>query len=212
MEYGLPAAIIAQKPSERKKSVRCEETVEPLAQALKQEIVNRFAYGEVTELAAWLRDSSEWNSKSVLVCAEHMDIVPLANALGVSQVRQLVWPHETYDRVWLIDFSPADGKVTSFRDIPQRLLFGDSFQDASKPDRPGTFRFSQIYREISEGTATGCLPSTNWKCHIVAEAQGDFSQFDDNTIPVLRLGGVHFRLRRHYSGQAAPKQERRGQD
>ncbi|MBM3300403.1 MAG: hypothetical protein FJY85_10650, partial [Deltaproteobacteria bacterium] len=31
LEHGVVAAIIAQRPSDRKRSVRCEETVEPLA-------------------------------------------------------------------------------------------------------------------------------------------------------------------------------------
>ncbi len=191
MQYGVAAAIIAERPSQQKKSVRCEETVEPLAQALGQKVINRFAYGEVAEMAEWLRASREWDAKSVLICAAHLDIVPLAKSLGVPQVRQLVWPHETYDRVWLIDFSPTDGKVTSFRDIPQRLLFGDSFQVASDSEQPGTFSFSQTYREISDGTAAES-PATMWKCHIVAQVRGDFSRFDDNTIPVLRLGGFTF--------------------
>jgi phosphohistidine phosphatase SixA len=188
LEYGLPAAIIAQCPSPNKKSVRCEETVEPLSKALGQPIINCFAYGQVTELAQWLKASNEWDSKSVVVCAQHMDVVNIAKALGVPQVRQRVWPHETYDRVWLIDFSPSDGSVTSFRDIPQRLLFGDSFQVASVYQEPGTVRFSQTYRE----TLNGAGPASAWKCNVVAEARGDFSQFDDQTLPVLRVGGFTF--------------------
>lgn len=146
LEYGVAAAIIAQCPSQQKKSVRCEETVAPLAHALGKTVINRFAYGEVKELVDWLRASREWDSKSVLICAAHMDIVPIAKALGVPQLRQAVWPHETYDRVWLIDFSPTDGKVASFRDIPQCLLFGDSFQVAAASQKLGTFKFSQTYR------------------------------------------------------------------
>ncbi len=107
-------------------------------------------------------------------------------------MRQPVWPHETYDRVWLIDFSPADGKVTSFRDIPQHLLFGDSFQAASGPGRAGGFHFSQTYCETSDGNKSGSVAATTWKCRIVAEVKGDFSRFDDETIPVLRLGGFTF--------------------
>lgn len=192
LQYGVVAAIVAQRPTEARKAVRCEETVEPLAQALGQKVIDRFAKGEVTQLAEWLRASREWDAKSVLVCLAHLDIVPLAKALGVPQVRQVVWPHETYDRVWLIDFSPTDGKVTSFRDIPQRLLFGDSFQDASNSEQPGTIAFSQTYRETSDEASTGKVPATTWKCRVVAEVQGDFSRFDDNTIPVLRLGGFTF--------------------
>ncbi len=155
-------------------------------------VINRFTYGEVNELVEWVRASREWDSKSVLICAAHMDIVPIAKAMGVPHVRQLVWPHETYDRVWLIDFSPADGKVTSFRDIPQCLLFGDSLQVASGSEQPGGFHFSQTYCESSNGNEPGSVPATTWKCRIVAEVGGDFSRFDDETIPVLRLGGFTF--------------------
>ncbi|MEI8183550.1 MAG: histidine phosphatase family protein [Desulfomonile sp.] len=192
LEYGLPAAIIAQIPSKKKKSVRCEETVEPLVQAMAQNVINRFAYGEVAELADWLRAGREWDSRSVLICAQHLDIVPLAKALGVPNVRQVVWPHETYDRVWLIEFSPKNGTVTSFRDIPQSLLFGDSFQDTSSLEQYGTLSFSQTYREISDGSATGEVPKTTWRCRATAEVRGDFSRFDDDTIPMLRLGGFTF--------------------
>ncbi len=192
LQYGAPAAIIAQRPSSDKKSVRCEETIEPLAQALGKKVINRFAYGEVTELVEWLRASEEWNSKSVLICSQHSDIIPIAKALGVPHIRQLVWPHETYDRVWLIGFSSVDGKVTSFRDIPQSLLFGDSFQAVTDSKQLGAVSFSQTYSEISNGDPTDGTPATTWKCHIVAEVMGDFSLFDDNTIPMLRLGGYTF--------------------
>ena len=192
LQHGVAAAIIAQRPSQQKRSVRCEETIEPLAQALGQEVINRFAYGEVTELVEWLRASREWDSKSVLICAAHMDIVPITKALGVSHLGQVVWPHETYDRVWLVDFSPTDGKVTSFRDIPQCLLFGDSFQVTCDSEQQGTFGFSQIYSETSDEAATESVPATKWQCRIVAEVRGDFSRFDDETIPVLRLGGLTY--------------------
>lgn len=192
LEHGVVAAIIAQRPSEPEGSVRCRETIEPLAQALGLEVIDRFAYGEVPELAEWLRAGREWDSKSVLICARHLDIVSIAKALGVPRVRQLVWPHETYDRVWLLDFSPTDGKVTSFRDVPQCLLFGDSFQAALHAEQVGTFSFSQAYRETSNGAAAESVPATTWTCRIVAQVRGDFSRFDDNTIPVLRLGGLTF--------------------
>lgn len=191
-EYGLPAAIIAQRPSKKKKSVRCQETVAPLARAMGQEVLTRFAYGEVTELVNWLRASREWDSRSVLICAQHTDIVHMAKALGVPQVGQVVWPHETYDRVWLIDFSPEDGTVTGFRNIPQRMLFGDSFQVASPLKRLDTVTFEQTYSETMHEAATGSAHGRRWSCHVTAQVHGDFSKFNENTIPVLRLGGFTF--------------------
>ncbi len=64
LEHGVVSAIVAQGPSLTKKSVRCEETVEPLACALGQSLIRRFAYGQVKELVEWLRASREWDSKS----------------------------------------------------------------------------------------------------------------------------------------------------
>lgn len=191
-EYGLPAAIIAQRPSKKKKSVRCQETVAPLAKATGQKVITRFAYNEVTELINYLRASREWGSRSVLICAQHTDIVHMARALGVPQVGQVVWPHETYDRVWLIDFSPRDGTVTGFRNIPQRLLFGDSFQVASPLKYLNTVIFEQTYSETIYETAAGPAHGKRWSCHVAAQVHGDFSKFDENTIPVLRLGGFTF--------------------
>jgi phosphohistidine phosphatase SixA len=190
-EYGLPAAIIAQRPSKKKKSVRCQETVAPLARATGQQVITRFAYGEVTELVNWLRTTRKWGSKSVLICAQHADIVHMARALGVPQVGQAVWPHETYDRVWLIDFSPEDEAVTGFRNIPQRLLFGDAFQVASSSKRINTVTFEQTYSETMY-EAAGPASGRRWSCHVVAQVYGDFSKFDEKTIPVLRLGGFTF--------------------
>jgi hypothetical protein len=190
LEFGPPAAIIAQRPSKQKKSVRCEETVTPLAQALGQKIINRFAYDQVAELVDWLRARREWDGKSVLICAQHTDIVPLAQALGVPQVGQTVWPHETYDRFWLIAFSPQDGAVTAFRNLPQSLLFGDAFQVATPAAKPDTVSFTQTFREAPK--APGAAPGSLWTCRGSAEVRGDFSRFDADTIPRLRLGGFAF--------------------
>jgi len=192
LEYGPPAAIIAQRPSKKKKSVRCQETVAPLARATGKEVISRFAYGQVAELVNCLRANREWDSKSVLICAEHMDIVHMAKALGVSDVGEVVWPHETYDRVWLIDFSTEDGTVTRFRNIAQRLLFGDSFQAASSARQLNTVTLEQAYSETMSEAAACAGSVRRWRCHATAQAYGDFSQFDEKTIPVLRLGGLTF--------------------
>jgi hypothetical protein len=192
LEHGRPAAIVAQRPSVTKKSVRCEETVAPLARALGKKVINRFAYGETTQLADWLRSTRQWDSKSVLICAAHLDIAPIAKALGVTYVGQTVWPHETYDRVWVIDFSPKDGKPTAFRNIPQSLLFGDTFEQTSSDRAPGMIDFSQTYSETFELEQPEGRPTPVWKCEAKVEIKGDFSRFDDDTIPALRLGGFTF--------------------
>lgn len=192
LKHGVVSAIIAQRPNQKKKSVRCEETVEPLSKALGQEVINRFAYGEVKELVEWLKSTKEWDSKSALICAQHEDIIPLAKAFGVESISQSVWPHETYDRVWLLDFSPNEGKLISFQDIPQNLLFGDSFQSASGETQTGSVQFTQDYSQVSNGPSSDMGISPMWKSRITVQIAGDFSTFDDNTIPMLRVGGFTF--------------------
>jgi hypothetical protein len=192
IEYGPPAAIIAQSATEKKPAVRCEETVTPLAKSLGMDLITCFTYGQVTELVNWLRSSKGWDGKSVLICAQHMDIVPIVKSLGVADPRQIYWPHETYDRFCIVDFSPSEGKVSRFRNLPQCLLFGDSYQAVSGLDGPDTLEFSQTYREQLPSDRKGTVPASKWSCRIEAVVKGDFSQFDDGTIPVLRLGCFTF--------------------
>ncbi len=188
-EFGAPAAIIAMSPTEAHRSVRSLETVQLLAQDLGLEVVSRFTYGQQAEMVNWLKSLKEYDGKTVLICWQHIQIADIAKALGVADLRPRVWPHETYDRFWLINFSPQDGKVTSFRNLPQRLLFGDSYQAASLRGltQPDSGRFTQTYSE--KLTKTG---APVWQFHFVGEIKGDFSKFSDDTIPVLRIGGYCF--------------------
>ena len=131
LEFGSPAAIIAQSPTEKKKSVRCLETIEPLSKALGLPVISQFTYGQAAETVNWLKSQREYDGKNVLICSQHMDIGDFARALGVKDLRPRTWPHETYDRFYLLKFSQADGKLLSFRNLPMRLLFGDSYQAAA---------------------------------------------------------------------------------
>ncbi len=190
LKHGVVSAIIAQQPNDHKKSIRCEETVKPLANALDLEIIKRFRYGEVRKLAQWLKTSNKWNGQSVLISAQHLDIVNLAQALGVQNILQAVWPHETYDRVWILDFS-LDGSLTRFHDIEQRLLFGDSYQTVEPDVKMGRVKFSESYREQLNSDITTSAKAV-WSTQITATIPGDFSEFDDNTVPVLRVGWLTF--------------------
>lgn len=192
LKHGPVAAIIAQQPLDRKKSVRCVETVQPLAQALGIGIIDRFQYGQAVELAEWLKSTPEFQNQSVLISAWHLDIVPLVRALGVDGIRQPVWPHETYDRVWILNFSPVTGAVESFQDIPQDLLFGDSFQSVSAGLMAPDVQFSQVYSAAVGERVALKPPPAQWKTRFQAQIPGDFSRFDDATIPMLRLGGFTF--------------------
>jgi len=192
LEFGRPAAVIAQSPSAKKASRRCLETVEPLAAALRLPVISQFTYGQAGELVHWLKDQRQYDGKAVLICMQHMEIDELAQALGVADLRPRIWPHETYDRLYILTYDPKDGRLLSFRNLPQRLLFGDSYQ-AVAGRNAAEVRFRQVYRVSLRNPAAGQeSPARRWQFSFNAKIKGDFSNFNDETIPVLRLGGFCF--------------------
>lgn len=195
VEFGPPAAIIAQSPTEKKKSVRPLETVEPLSKALGLPVISQFTYGQSAQTVNWLKSQREYDGKNVLICSQHMDIDDFALALGVKDLRPRTWPHETYDRFYLLKFSPADGKLLSFSNLPMHLLFGDSYQVAAPQGltQPDTVSFSQIYLEKRTQTKDGQeAVAPVWQVSFSGVIHGDFSKFNEETIPVLRIGGFCF--------------------
>ena len=77
-------------------------------------------------------ENPRYTGRMVLVCWQHghiADIVrelaeysPYGPAAQVSLPGE--WPDARFDRAWIIDL--YRGRVVSFKDVPQRLLPGDS--------------------------------------------------------------------------------------
>lgn len=195
LEFGRPAAIIAQSPDSKKHTVRCLETVAPLAAALKLPVISQFTYGQAKDLVQWLKAQQQYDGKAVLICMQHMEVDELAQALGVADLRPRIWPHETYDRLYILTYGPQDGRLLSFRNLPQRLLFGDSYQAVAGRNArdKAEVRFRQVYRGSLPDPAAGQKNlAPRWQFSLSSKIKGDFSNFDDETIPVLRLGGFCF--------------------
>ena len=197
LEFGRPAAIIAMSPTPEHRSVRSLQTVEPLALELCLKVINRFTYGQPLEMVNWLKAQREFDGKTVLIAWQHLEIAKIAAALGVTALRPRVWPNETYDRFYLLNLSPQDGRLTSFRNLPQSLLFGDSYQAAALKGlaQPDTATFKQTFVEqlAPKAAPGGQKPAAPvWTFEFAGELHGDFSRFNDDTIPVLRIGGFCF--------------------
>lgn len=145
-ELGTPVVIFAQKPKTKKNSRRPIETVKPLAEALGLEVNTTFHRDQVKALVDEILMNPEYEGKTVLVCWGHEFLGKIATALGVdpnvsttwgrviydtiatsisgdTKEKRLKWP-KTYDRVWVISYH--DNGEVEFKDIPQRLLYGDS--------------------------------------------------------------------------------------
>jgi hypothetical protein len=195
LKLGLPEVIIAQSPSQKNHSQRSLETVAPLAKALGLPIISRFTFGQVQEMVQWLKSQREYDGKTALICMNHMEIAELAKALGVVHLRPRVWPHETYDRLYVLTFAPENGRFLSLQNLTQTLLFGDSFQALAGPEgrAAAEVAFKQVYQTGSSKTAGGKeSPGPRWQFSATAKVQGDFSDFNDDTIPVFRVGGFCF--------------------
>ncbi len=115
----VPQYLFATRLS--KHSNRPVETITPLAQALKVPIDSTVMNDDYAMLAKELL-SGKYARKAVLVAWHHGNIPQLAAALG-AQPPYIPWPEGQFDRIWRIDYK--NGKAT-LRDLPQRLLPGDS--------------------------------------------------------------------------------------
>jgi hypothetical protein len=119
-----------------KDSQRPIETVTPLAKKLKLTVNDNFdsklpAPDKKDDMkkagAAELRDelfgSTKYYGKTILVSWRHSTLPDLARTLKANKVPEK-WEDKVFDRVWQIDYD--DQGNTTFRDLPQRLLPGDS--------------------------------------------------------------------------------------
>ena len=130
--YGTPVAVYAAAPKNEDSSIRSIQTVTPLARALNITINTDFTRGQAHKLVKDIMENPRYTGRMVLICWQHghtTDIVrELAEYSPYGPAAEIFlpdeWPDAKYDRAWIID--RYRGRVTSFKDIPQRLLPGDS--------------------------------------------------------------------------------------
>jgi hypothetical protein len=70
-----------------------------------------------------IKHQKQYEGHTVLICWEHKVIPEIAAAFGAEDAPRK-WKGETYDRTWVLTLN-ADGHC-AFRDLPQRLMYGDS--------------------------------------------------------------------------------------
>jgi hypothetical protein len=119
---GRPAVLFAPLVTHRGHSRRPSETLEPLAKQLKLPIRTPFLAADYARLAQQVLTSPECDGKTVVICWVHENLPELAGALGVKPTPPR-WKDHVFDRVWVIR---GRGDRTKLKDLPQRLLPGDS--------------------------------------------------------------------------------------
>ncbi len=131
-KYGTPAAIYAMKPKGPTGSVRPIQTVTPLATTLGLTIISDYLKEDSAGLVKAVMSNTAYDGKMVLVCWEHNaipDIVAAfasytATSSSVTSTLPTAWDSSAFDRTWILNIS--DGKITSFQDLPQHIMPGDS--------------------------------------------------------------------------------------
>lgn len=117
-------AIYAQKPPHpERSSLRPIETVQPLADALKLKVLTPWKRDEYKGLVREIMQNPRYDGKTVLICWEHNLLVEIAREFKPDNPPS-DYPGKRFDRTWIITFQ-TDGKRT-FKDLPQRLMFGDT--------------------------------------------------------------------------------------
>jgi hypothetical protein len=127
LEFGRPVAIYAGSPKHTDGSVRPLQTIQPTAKALGLKPITEFESKDYASMVADVMKKRAYNGKTVLISWPHDEIPDMAHEFGMKNKHVPDWKGSIFDRVWKIHFS-SDGDVTSFEDVPQHVLPGDSAQ------------------------------------------------------------------------------------
>ena len=100
---GRPVAIFATKTTKHGNGQRTQETVAPLARALKLPVQTPFLSKDYAALANVILTNSAYAGKTVLISWTHEAIPGLTAALGVKG-RQSKWKDKVFDRVYVISY------------------------------------------------------------------------------------------------------------
>jgi hypothetical protein len=121
LQYKTPVAIYAQKSTKGRPSLRPVQTVQGLADTLKLTLI-QYPHDDFAKMVQEIDSRPEYEGKMVLICWEHHAIPDIARAFGAKDAPGK-WHGESFDRIWVLTFQ--DDKTT-FRDLPQKLMFGDA--------------------------------------------------------------------------------------
>jgi hypothetical protein len=114
--------LIALKPHKKKGSIRSIQTLHPISQSLGLEVQTPYTRDEVSDLVEMLVNGRDYHGQVVLIAWQHETLATIANELGADAPAK--WGAKVFDRCWVL--KSKSGRITSFENLPQRLLTGDS--------------------------------------------------------------------------------------
>jgi hypothetical protein len=112
--FGLPVAVFATQTTKHDNGQRTQETVAPLARALKLPVQTPFLGTDYGRLAKLILANPTYAGKTVLICWNHEEIPELAAALGVTP-KPPKWKAGVFDRVYVISYHGGTVALASSR-------------------------------------------------------------------------------------------------
>ena len=113
-KLGTPVAIFATRTTKHDDGQRTQETVAPLAGALKLPVQTPFLGKEYAELAQRVLANPAYTGKTVLICWNHENIPALAAELGVTP-EPPKWKGKVFDVVYIIAYHNGKATLTTAR-------------------------------------------------------------------------------------------------
>jgi len=101
--FGRPVAVFATRTTKHENGQRTQETVAPLARALKLPVQTPYLGEDYAKLAKLILATPAYAGKTVLICWNHEQLTQLAAALGVKP-EPPKWKAGVFDRVYLISY------------------------------------------------------------------------------------------------------------
>jgi hypothetical protein len=112
--FGLPVAVFATRTTKHDNGRRTQETVAPLARALKLPVQAPFLGKDYGRLARLILANPTYAGKTVLICWNHDEITQLAAALGV-RPEPPKWKASVFDRVDVISYRDGTAALATSR-------------------------------------------------------------------------------------------------
>ena len=109
--FGLPVAVFATQTTKHDNGQRTQETVAPLARALKLPVRTPFLGEDYAALAKLILGNRAFAGKTVLICWNHEELPQLAAALGVTP-EPSKWKGDVFDLVYVITYQGKKAVLT----------------------------------------------------------------------------------------------------
>jgi hypothetical protein len=114
IRFGRPVAVFATQTTKQGNGQRTQETVAPLAKALKLPVQTPFLGEDYGKLAKLILGNGAYAGKTVLICWNHEEIPQLAAALGVKPAPRK-WKASVFDQVYVITYNGGKAALATTR-------------------------------------------------------------------------------------------------